>query len=360
MTNLIALICTAALASCTQAGAPLTETTSPSALTPSVVERPAADRPILYECNEDICSIGRNGRNRRVLVDRSGAQYLAQWAPDGKSFSFLDVVDRGADLWVAGRDGSGARRVARNVDEFYDWAPDSEHLVVSRSTFIDYTLGFDSDLYVLSADGTDTEQLTDSDLPESMPVWSPDGRSIAFTGAARTRDGVNLDIYSLDLATHETTRLTDHPAQDQEPLWSPDGRYLAFLSARHDPYDSEYGPYTGALYLIEVSSGEEIRLTRGDRSKDREHVWSPDGSALAYTRGWDDDVARRRPDVGVVTLDGEITLLAPGSEPEWSQDGGSVAFARDGRDMELWVMRRDGSEATVLTNNRTHDSRPAW
>ena len=362
MAFLTGFVCALLLASCVQGeppSAPSLPTGSPSSSV-AAPGRTQTDRPILYECDEDICSISRSGRHRRVVIEQPGTQYLASWAPDGRLFSYLDVADRGADLWIAEKDGSRRRRVARNVDEFYDWAPDSGRLIVSRSSFIDYTLGFDSDLYVVDADGGDSEQLTDSDLSESSPVWSPDGDSIAFTGAARSSDEVNLDIYTLRVDSGEVTRLTSHAAQDWEPRWSPDGSKLAFLSARHDPYDSESGPYTAAIYLVDVGTRREKRLTRGDRSDDREHDWSPDGSAIAYARGWDDDVAHRRPAITVVALDGTVAVLGRGSEPAWSPDGRYIAFGRDGRDSELFLIESDGTGERALTANRTHDSRPAW
>ena len=61
------------------------------------------------------------------------------------------------------------------------------------------------------------------------PVWSPDGRRIAFDS---TRDG-NWEIYTMAVDGSDVRRLTNHEAADTRPNWSPDGQWIAFQSWRH-------------------------------------------------------------------------------------------------------------------------------
>ena len=65
------------------------------------------------------------------------------------------------------------------------------------------------------------------------PVWSPDGKRIAFTSS---RDG-NYEIYLMDAGGGNVRNLTNHPAQDNYAAWSPDGRRLAFISNRDGAYN---------------------------------------------------------------------------------------------------------------------------
>ncbi len=106
------------------------------------------------------------------------------------------------------------------------------------------------------------------------PTFSPDGRSVAFTGLAR--EG-RQDIYVFDLDTETLRWVTRDRYDDRDAAWSPDGETLAFVSDRN-PWGEK-----GALnvYLYTLATGEITPLTHGPW-KDGEPVWSPDGTRLAY------------------------------------------------------------------------------
>jgi TolB protein len=65
------------------------------------------------------------------------------------------------------------------------------------------------------------------------PVWSPDGKHIAFTS---NRDG-NYDIYVMNADASDLRNVTRDPGQDNYAAWSPDGERLAFISNRSGAYE---------------------------------------------------------------------------------------------------------------------------
>ena len=91
----------------------------------------------------------------------------------------------------------------------------------------------------MNADGENFRRLTNNPAMDYWPVWSPDGKSIAFTS---NRDG-NYEIYVMKADGSEARNLTRHASQDNFATWSPDGRKLAFISNRGGGYD---------VYIIDV------------------------------------------------------------------------------------------------------------
>jgi Tol biopolymer transport system component len=72
------------------------------------------------------------------------------------------------------------------------------------------------------------------------PAISPDGQTIAFTYMG--------DLYRVATSGGVATALTSHPAQDFMPVWSHDGRQIAFASDRHGNFD---------LFVIPATGGED-------------------------------------------------------------------------------------------------------
>ena len=85
-----------------------------------------------------------------------------------------------------------------------------------------------NDLWIVPRDGGDAIRLTSSAGQENYPHFSPDGKTIAFTGQY---DG-NTDVYIVPAIGGQPVRLTWHPGSDNVTGWSPDGKYVIFTSGR--------------------------------------------------------------------------------------------------------------------------------
>ena len=111
---------------------------------------------------------------------------------------------------------------------------------------------------------------TPTPLDVQTPAWSPDGRKLAFVSR---RDG-NSEIYVINADGSGQENLTQHPARDSHPSWSRDGRKLAFVSRRDG--NSE-------IYVMNADGSGLRNVTRAP-SNDLRPAWSPDGRAIAFVK----------------------------------------------------------------------------
>ncbi len=194
------------------------------------------------------------------------------WSPDGRFLSFTASRGEGAraQVWVLDRRG-GEAWPATDVEQGvsgYRWSPDGGRLallirdpevrdstrktnapqepwVIDRLQFKRDNQGYltgnrRTHLYVqdVGASGPvgDPRQITTGRWDESSPVWSPDGREIAFvSNRTEEPDGnANTDIWvvsaDLETPTDSPRRVTTNPGSDGSPFWSPDGRTIAHVT----------------------------------------------------------------------------------------------------------------------------------
>jgi len=125
------------------------------------------------------------------------------------------------------------------------------------------------DLWIVGRDGGDARRLTAGVGLESYPVFSPDGKSIAFAGEYEG----NLDVYVIPAAGGVPLRLTHHPDPDVPVGWTPDGKQIIFRSTRHS-----YGRFL-RLFTVPATGGQptELPLPMAEAGS-----LSPDGKRIAY------------------------------------------------------------------------------
>jgi Tol biopolymer transport system component len=150
-----------------------------------------------------------------------------------------------------------------------------------------------------------------------FPSWSPDGTRIVY----RQRTDSASSLHLLDIDTSSSTLLLEDFGRVDFPAWSPDGSVVLFTSDHGGNYD---------LYTIDLVSRhiEQLTITPGI---DGYGSWSPDGQLIAFASvrgGYKDEAA-----------------LNPGN-PQAAAD--------------LYVMRADGSDVRMLTENSFEEATPGW
>ncbi len=183
------------------------------------------------------------------------------------------------------------------------------------------------DIWTVDAIGGVARPVTMHEKHEFNPVFSPDGRRIAFSS---NRHG-SYDVFVVPVHGGRPTRLTVDSADDLVCGWSPDGKQILFTSTRSNDF-----PPVRELYTIPVAGGRAARVSAHEG---RDGSFSPDGSRIAYVRG--PGVAYRRGyrgssnnDIWMSRADGTAnarvtTFAGHDGAPMWSADGRSLYYVSD-------------------------------
>ena len=215
---------------------------------------------------------------------------------------------------------------------------------------------FQSDLWRVDADGTNDVQLTHGESGADHPRWSPDGKRLAFLSGGAIR------IFAANGG--ESEKLTDEKGSISEFAWSPDGRSMAFVMREASNGEKKDWHVVGAqpryarLYVIDIDSRTVKRLTDGDASF-LHPSWSPDGSTIAVERELGGFPDFQKTDIVLVARDGGMRTLVsrPGADqsPLFSPDGRSIAFLSTGgvadwlREQQIWVVPTSGGTARLVS-----------
>jgi Tol biopolymer transport system component len=245
--------------------------------------------------------------HRRISVPVDGDITEPRWSPSGRSIAFLvercsddgDGVQRAcADLWVAQPD-SGARRrlVTAGVSTLdrvaaYAWSPGGRSLVFER-------YGRPGLVFVDAVTGRTRVVRGTTRLASSDPSWSRS--SIAFV---RQRGAfMGYDLYAVRSDGRRLRRVV-RARSATRPVWSPNGRRIAFLD-----FAGDLPRYRWRVTVVRAD-GSGLRRV-GVATSDQTLAWSPDGSRLLW------ETADRRLLVGRADGRGRPLTVARGSAADW-------------------------------------------
>jgi Tol biopolymer transport system component/aminoglycoside phosphotransferase (APT) family kinase protein len=256
----------------------------------------------------------------RKLTSMGAQMEGLAWARDGKTLVFGSVQGMFRYVFrvaVDGRTPAERLEVAGLGARGPATAASRDRLVFERSND-------DSDIYRLDLRGQERAVSTSS-LLERTPVFSPDGRHIAFSSA---RSGQTLRIWVAAADGSQARELAPEMGSTQwAPAWAPDGRTIAFRSGAQDKQVH--------IWTIDVEGGNLRQLTTGPGDR-RYPSWSRDGTCIYYG-----EMGATGSNIWRVT--------AAGGRPEQvTYDGGDRAFeTADGKHL-VYLREADRKGSAVL------------
>lgn len=218
-----------------------------------------------------------------------------------------------------------------------------------------------NDLWLMPIGG-EPRALTHNDYQEVDPVWSADGKRIAYASdRAGTEDLYVRRVKKSGTKVGKAKRVTALPGAEVGPAFSPDGRQMAFQDQ------------TGATYVLDLGTSEVKALVPSLFGPGRP-TWSADGKTIAFSAVKQFSKRFREGTSQILAVDvatGRQQFHTPGGQfasistrgddgPVWSPDGRSMAFVVDSR-LRVAPVAADGSlNGGVRTVNKDVVDAPSW
>lgn len=284
------------------------------------------------------------------------------FTPDSRAV----VVSYGGELWSVPVDGGEATRIPFTADVALEVGPtvDFEHRVDAAPAFTvrqirdavpspdGQRLAFTAldRLYVVDVPDGEPRRLTEMDVGEHQPTWSPDGQQVAYVSWSDTEGG---HIYKVPAEGGDPERLTNTAGYYQQPAWSPDGERLVAIRAAARGLQQETGTL-GAEFVQVSAQGGEVTVIAPTGGRSTPHFTSDPDRIYAYSSReglvsfrWDGTDVRHHVQVRGATLPGNdepmrasLVLMAP---------EGDRALAQVVNDLYVVTVPLVGDEAPTIS-----------
>ena len=221
--------------------------------------------------NIDVFAMDADGGNARRLTEHRDRDERASWSPDGRSIAFVSQREGAVEIWLMDADGGNKTKLVRGRRPA--WTPDGSRIVFTSSAFDD-----NDEIYIIGRDGASRRRLTDHKKIDQFPAVSPLHGRMVF--CSERFGGQELIIAGAD-GSGQTRVSVAEKTYEVEPVWSPDGKGLAYVGGTwRDEKNRLVG--TSDIYLVGASGFDldevespavvPINLTDDDRD-DKSPSW---------------------------------------------------------------------------------------
>ncbi|MHB8085792.1 MAG: TolB family protein [Dehalococcoidia bacterium] len=302
---------------------------------------------------------------------RPAASYKPSQLPSLIAFaSDRDITPHIFTIKPDGTDIQATSSDNRTVDGLPVWSPDGKKIAFASDQSDDY------EIWTMNEDGSGRQEVTNRYGWDGVARWSPDGSKIAFVSIVTDPKGdisyeisvVNPDGSGMKQLTDSTAGSAKNNTSDETqtlgwnsaPTWSPDSTKILFASKRDN---TSLSP---VLYIMNADGTDQKKFGLFFDVDGTAPNWSPVTNQIVLVRG-----SAAKGDIWVIDGGSPFPLLTAkkltnnldnNSSPVWSPDGKQIAYVSDtyGKD-NIFIMNADGTGVHRLTYSQSNSDRnPAW
>ena len=219
-----------------------------------------------------------------------------RWSPDGTRLVWSSDRAGHGDIWIMNADGTGKEALTDTGRDDYGaaWSRDGSKIAWTVSDDANY----DTDIWVMNPDGSGKQDLTGADetslhWAEEMPDWDAQGR-IVYSGTTYIEDPEHGGAYykiarmdadggNVEVISEQGDRADGIPNHDHFPRVSPDGAWVAFMQTPQPQQGWE-------IMVLRTADGAQFNLTNTYMEQETFPSWSPDGTRLVFSSNVSEDL----------------------------------------------------------------------
>lgn len=276
---------------------------------------------------------------------------ILRWSPDGSKIAYIAQDSNEKNIFMIDWDSGEPSPLLANPANItaFDWSPDGDQIAF-LATSPDASEG---SLFLADMDSNLTELATQDDFRVVIaPIvdWSTSDQILvsAHVWAEENFPLRTVQFFLVSAANGDLNQISDERFEHIWGDFSPDGSHILFFS-----YDEERD-YD--LFLMN-NNGDKVQQLTSDRVFDP--AWSPDSSKIAFAYNGSISIIEAHERNSAVAIVNMFDTRAP----SWSPDGQWIAFAGKSKEnsfFQLYIIRPDGTELTLLTNAEQHHDVPVW
>ena len=263
----------------------------------------------------------------------------SSWSPDGSRVAVITNISGRANVWIVPANGGWPKQLTVSEQRQIDpvWSPDGKWIAFSS----DYGGNEQWDIFLVSPKNGIVINLTNTpDVSEVDARWSPDSQTLAFR--SKPKNAAPYDIRVMDVRTRKISAITQGtPAgiDNSDQIWSPDGKQLAYTRG-------DSGGHSSDVYLGDIASGRSTNVTQHEGDKLFQATdWSQDGKSILLTS----NAAKGSLNIAQLTIASrKITWL---TNDQW--ESSNARFAPDGKHA-VWETNVDGNTDLVMCDLTSH------